>query len=66
MGKTIGKKIAVFMIIFIVLLSMNNLTYASKINVYNSSVAELDKINFIGLSTNDGLTSDLITYIYQD
>lgn len=66
MGKTMGKKIAVFMIIFIVLLSGNNLTYASKINVYNSSVAELDKINFIGLSTNDGLTSDLITYIYQD
>lgn len=66
MGKTIGKKFAVLMIIFVILLSGNNLAYASKINFYNSSVAELDKINFIGLSTNDGLTSDLITYIYQD
>lgn len=66
MGKTIGKKFAVLMIIFIILLSGNNLAYASKINFYNSSVAELDKINFNNLSTNNGLTSDLITYIYQD
>lgn len=66
MGKTMGKKIAVFMIIFAILLSWDGVAYAAKVNFYNSSVAELDKINFNNLSTNDGLTSDLITYIYQD
>lgn len=66
MGKTMGKKIAVFMIIFAILLSWDGVAYATKVNFYNSSVAELDKINFNNLSTNDGLTSDLITYIYQD
>lgn len=66
MGKTMGKKIAVFMIIFAILLSWDGVAYAAKVNFYNSSVAELDKINFNNLSTNNGLTSDLITYIYQD
>lgn len=66
MGKTMGKKIAVFMIIFAILLSWDGVAYAAKVNFYNSSVAELDKINFNNLSTKDGLTSDLITYIYQD
>ena len=66
MGKTIGKKIAVFMVIFAILLSWDGVAYAAKVNFYNSSVAELDKINFNNLSTKDGLTSDLITYIYQD
>ena len=66
MGKIMGKKIAVFMVIFVILLSGNGLAYAAKVDFYNSSVAELDKINFNNLSTNDGLTSDLITYIYQD
>ncbi len=66
MGKTMGKKIAVFMIIFAILLSWDGVAYAAKVNFYNSSIAELDKINFNNLSTNNGLTSDLITYIYQD
>ncbi len=66
MGKTMGKKIAVFMVIFAILLSWDGVAYAAKVNFYNSSVAELDKINFNNLSTKDGLTSDLITYIYQD
>ena len=54
------------MVIFTVLLSGNTLAFSGKINFYNSSVAELDKINFNSLSSKDGLTSDLITYIYQD
>ena len=54
------------MVIFAILLSWDGVAYAAKVNFYNSSVAELDKINFNNLSTNNGLTSDLITYIYQD
>ena len=65
-SKKIGKKIILFMVIFTVLLSGNTLAFSGKINFYNSSVAELDKINFNSLSSKDGLTSDLITYIYQD
>lgn len=65
MGKRL-RKIGTFMVIFAIILSGNTLVSAAKVNFYNSSVAELDKINFNNLSTNDGLTSDLITYIYQD
>ena len=56
-----GKKIILFMVIFTVLLSGNTLVFSSKINFYNSSVAELDKINF---NSTDG-QSHLIEYLLE-
>ena len=60
------KKIILFMMIFTILLSGNNIVFASKIEYFNNSVTELDKINFNSLTTKDGLSSNLITDIYQD
>ena len=60
------KKIILFIMIFTILLSANNIVFASKIECFNNSVAELDKINFNNLTIKDGLSSNLITDIYQD
>ena len=60
------RRVILFIVVFTILLSGNTLTFASKFNYYNSSIVELDTINFNSLSIKDGLTSDLITCIYQD
>lgn len=60
------KKIILFIMIFTILLSANNIVFASKIECFNNSVAELDKINLNNLTIKDGLSSNLITDIYQD
>ena len=64
--RKVRKKIILFMMIFTILLSGNNIVFASKIEYFNNSVTELDKINFNSLTTKDGLSSNLITDIYQD
>ena len=61
-----GKKIVLLLVILLILLSRNNIAFANKMKFYNNSVAELDRINFNNLFTEDGLTSNLITDIYQD
>ena len=61
-----GKKIVFVLVILVTLLWSNNIVFASEMKFYNNSVAELDRINFNNLSTKDGLSSNLITDIYQD
>ena len=61
-----GKKIVFVLVILLTLLWSNNIVFASEMKFYNNSVAELDRINFNNLSTKDGLSSNLITDIYQD
>lgn len=60
------KRIIIFFIGLFSLLSTSTLTFASKINYYNNAVPKLDRINFNNLTTKDGLTSNIITCIYQD
>ncbi len=59
------KRIIIFFIGLFSLLSTSTLTFASKIN-YNNSTPKLDRINFNNLTIKDGLTSNIITCIYQD
>ena len=59
------KKILLFMMIFIILLSNGNVVFANQLEGDNSLLIE-EKINFNNLTTKDGLSSNLITDIYQD
>lgn len=60
------KKCILFIIVFVTLCSNLNIVYATKVDFYNDSVAEIDKINFYNLTMKHGLSSNLITDIYQD
>ena len=60
------KKIILFIIVFFNLLMKYNAVFADRIESYNDSTIQKDKINFKNLIVNDGLSSNLITDIYQD
>ncbi|WP_291651090.1 sensor histidine kinase [Clostridium sp.] len=61
------KRNIVLLIIGLMFLCSNvNIAYASKIEFYKSSIAEVDKVNFYNLTTKDGLSNNIITDIYQD
>ena len=64
MGKAI-KKIILFIIIMMTL-GGENISFAFKIEQSNNSVVQIDRVNFYNLTKNDGLSSNIITDIYQD
>ena len=60
------KKIILFIMVLFNLLIKYNVVYADKIEFCNESTVQENKINFKNLTVNDGLSSNLITDIYQD
>lgn len=60
------KKIILFIMVLFNLLIKYNVVYADKIEFCNESTVQENEINFKNLTVNDGLSSNLITDIYQD
>lgn len=64
--KKYRKNIVVFVVIFLTLFSNVSVVFANNVDFYNNSVAQEDKINFYNITMKHGLSSNLITDIYQD
>ncbi|MDI9218381.1 two-component regulator propeller domain-containing protein [Clostridium tertium] len=64
--KKYRKNIVVFVVAFLTLFSNVSVVFANNVDFYNNSIAQEDKINFYNITMKHGLSSNLITDIYQD
>lgn len=60
------RKTAIMLTIFFMTICNNQIAFADEINFSNKESLESDKINFQNITMKNGLSSNVITCIFQD